>query len=456
MVKEFIFALCLAILLSSSAAAASGGRGLLARTGLANEAMSLVDKVKLVGGQALVLLNLLAVACGVTGCSDQMQAGKAVDMIESSEPEVFFNIGLSYNARAVAQPAMGAQLAVKHINDAGGINGTAIMLLGRNNYGAGGFAYANVERDFIYGETRAQAIIGPTSSSLAEVVDEIAQTHRIPLLLAGATSDGVTAAGDYIFLSSFTDEEQGSALAQLAVNDLEAKTAAVLVRKNYLDSESLGTAFATAFTALGGEVVARFDYPDYSGEAIGSFDYITAQLRQRMDKVAELQPHVVFVPGGVHDSSLALKTGREAGVEAVFLGGASWDTEHLLMFAGEAAEGAYFSAHFAADDPNLSYKGKQFVADYTAEFDAEPSSLAALAFDSTYLIAEAAMRAVKKTGKHPSALSGADIRDELAATTNYERATNIMSFNANRHPQKRGVIIKTVHDGKIVYVKTIN
>ena len=48
------------------------------------------------------------------------------------------------------------------------------------------------------------------------------------MMATSATNPSVTAAGDFVFMAAFTDDFQGVAMAAFALQDLEAKTAAVL------------------------------------------------------------------------------------------------------------------------------------------------------------------------------------------------------------------------------------
>ena len=451
--KHLLFALCLALLLSSNAIVAGGMQGLRA---IPDKAATLVGKVKQTGNKALMIAGLLVAACSITGCGDQMKAGKTMDMVTSSEPEETLTLAMPYNM-FLPHALRGAELAVEQINATGGVSNTAIKLLSKNHYGAASSAYEIVEYDFITeAEVQAQVIIGPSTSYVAEVIDELAQTYRLPMLPVGATSPGVTAAGDYVFLPSFTDDVQGLALAMFAADDLGAKTAAVFTLEGYIDSESLGDAFTAAFTASGGEVVAHVEYPIYSG--LGNYAYFTTQLNKKIPAVVEAKPEVIFVPGYVYDSLSIVKLVRKAGIDAIIIGGAGWDTGDIARYSRGLVEGAFFSAHFTADDPNLHDDGKQFVADYVAKYEEEPNSLAAVGFNAVQMATEAARLAAMQIGSSPAELSGTDIRNALVTikdSRDYDGVIPSRGFDANRHLLHDGVVIKTIRDGKAVYFKTI-
>ena len=108
------------------------------------------------------------------------------------------------------------------------------------------------------------------------------------MMATSATNPSVTAAGDLCFMAAFTDDFQGKVMAQFAVEDLEAKTAAVLTHEGDVYSEGLSKTFIDNFA---GEVVANEFY------TAGATDF-TAQLTA----IAEATPDVVFSTGSIPKS----------------------------------------------------------------------------------------------------------------------------------------------------------
>ena len=442
--KNFLFTLCVALLLTSSSTFVVGGGELLARAGVVEQANSLLSKGKQIGSKALTIMYLAAAACGLTSCSEQVT--KAIDAIES-EPVTVAKIGFTHTAYLYPQTLRGAELAVKQINAAGGIDGTGIVLVAHDNHGDGSIAYASVADVVNY--TGVHALVGSETSYIAEVIDEIAQARNTPMVTTGAGSDGVTAAGDFVFMGGFPDSAQGRALAEFATTELGARTAAVLVQEYYLDAESLANEFMASFEALGGEIVMHFGYPNYLFHA-HHFDYyktIVKEIREQVGKLAELDPDVILVPSIVYDSMTVAIVLREEGIQSTLLGSDKWGSGGLLSRSSGAFEGAFFADHFALDDPNLTPEAKQFIQAYTDEYDVPPDSLAGLSFDAVNVVAQA----IKQNGGN---LDSEAIRDGIAALKNYQGATSIMSYNQNRLPEKR-IIIKKVVGNKVVYYKTM-
>ena len=88
---------------------------------------------------------------------------------------------------------------------------------------------------------------------------------------------------------------------------------------------------------------------------------------------------------------------------------------------------------------------KVFSDAYSAKFQSAPPPLAALAYDSIWLLADA----LKRSGvTEPAAL-----RDAIAATRDFPGVTGSISFDQGRDPKKAGIVIR-VQDGKFTYLET--
>jgi branched-chain amino acid transport system substrate-binding protein len=83
---------------------------------------------------------------------------------------------------------------------------------------------------------------------------------------------------------------------------------------------------------------------------------------------------------------------------------------------------------------------------YSAKFQSLPPPLAALAYDSVWLVADALKRA---GSAEPAAL-----RDAIAATRDFPGVTGTITMDQNRDPKKPGIVIR-VQDGKFTYLETV-
>ena len=376
------------------------------------------------------------------GC-DQVQ--QLLAPLPDGDDEDAIKIGFLYTTPNRNNSRYGAELATMQLNEAGGVRGVPIQLVARGiptqrfvNENINETEYVSRLALELIVEERVFAIVGPNRSTYAVVVGEIVQNHGIPMMATSATNPSVTAAGDFVFMAAFTDDFQGVAMAAFALQDLEAKTAAVLTHKGDVYSEGLSQTFINNFTAHGGQVVADEFY------AAGDTDF-TAQLTA----IAEAAPDVIFSTGFLPEVPLVVQQAREEiGITATFIGGDSWDNTVLIEAAGAVIDGSFFSSGFSAEaEPSdLGEDAYQFVTAYTAMFGVVPDGGAALGYDALRLVVQAMRRADDLT---PTA-----IRDQLAATMNYSGATSISGYDENRHTSK-SVVIKQIVNGEVQFHKLI-
>ena len=209
-------------------------------------------------------VNYLVLIIGIlfllAGC-DQVQ--QLITPLPAASDEAAIKIGFLYTTPNRNNSLYGAELATMQFNETGGVRGVPIQLIARG-IPVQRFISGNInDTEYVTElalelivEKEVSAIVGPNRSTYAVVVGEIAQNHGIPMMATSATNPSVTAAGDFVFMAAFTDDFQGVAMAAFALQDLEAKTAAVLTHRGDVYSEGLSQTFIDNFTAHGGQVLA--------------------------------------------------------------------------------------------------------------------------------------------------------------------------------------------------------
>ncbi len=391
-------------------------------------------------------VNYLVLIMGILlffpGCEAVQQL---LPSLSDTSDEDAIKIGFLYTTPNRNNSRHGAELATMQLNEAGGVSGIPIQLIARG-IPTQRFINENInDTEYVAGlalelivEEEVSAIVGPNRSTYAVVVGEIVQNHGIPMMATSATNPSVTAAGDFVFMAAFTDDFQGVAMAAFALQDLGARTAAVLTHKGDVYSEGLSQTFIDNFAAHGGEVVADEFY------TAGDTDFTT-----QLTAIAEAAPDIIFSTGFIPEVPLGVQQAREEiGITATFIGSDSWDNVALIPAAGAAIDGSFFSSSFSAEaEPSdLGEDAYQFVTAYTAMFGTVPDGGAALGYDALRLVVQAMRRADDLT---PTA-----IREQLAATMNYSGATFISGYDENRHTSK-SVVIKHVVNGEVQFHKLI-
>ncbi|MCR4430881.1 MAG: ABC transporter substrate-binding protein [Tepidanaerobacteraceae bacterium] len=286
-------------------------------------------------------------------------------------------------------------------------------------------------------QDKVSVIIGSYGSSLSMAGGQVAKDAGIPVVGCSPTNPLVTLNNDYYFRVCFIDPFQGKVMAKYAYNTLKAKKAAIIMDVSSDYSVGLSNYFKQAFVELTGDknaIVAEAKYKTGDQE-------FTAQLTGLKD----LKPDAIFAPGNYGESALLIKQARDLGIDALFLGGDTYEAPEFIQIGGKAVEGVAFSTHYTAEAP-VTEVSKQFLDAYKQKYGKDPTAFAALGFDAYLVVRDAIERA---GSAEPKA-----IRDALAKTQDFKGATGIITLDQNGDANKSAVI-KQVKDGKFVYIETI-
>jgi branched-chain amino acid transport system substrate-binding protein len=381
---------------------------------------------------------VLAGAASAVAAAGVARTGLGASAQSSDEP---IKIGAPYNLNgalaSIDNPARdGSLLAVKQINEAGGVLGRPIELVvydGKSDL----TTVTNITKQLIE-EDNVVALVGLTDTSYMLAAGQIAQEAGRPFLDVGGTAPIITSVGDYIFMVPFGDNVQASAGAEFAVK--QGWTTAALLYDSANDyTNFLASYFKARFTAddLAGQILDESTYqpgdPEYS-----------SQLTEFQN--LEPQPAFLYVAAMPENIGSIVAQARNFGLEQPILGGDGYDTPLLVELAGDKSHDVYFTNH--AGLLGGSPEGEAFVAAYQAEYNRAPeSAFAALGFDGVKLMADAIARAGNT--------EGAAIRDALQATQGFKGATGEISYQPGaRIPQKSVAIIEII-DGQQTLVEIV-
>ena len=325
----------------------------------------------------------------------------------------------------------GAEIAIKEINDAGGVK------VGDTTY-----TYEMKFEDDEATEDKAiqayntlmdqkiNALMGTvTSGACLAIVDLTAEDGILQITPSGSAKDCTK--NDNAFRICFTDPLQGITMADYAVNELGYKKIAVIF--NNADEYSAGVkdAFEAQVAANGGEIVAS-----------ESFVTDDVDFNTQLTTIKGTDAEVIFVPAYYNDATYITKQAKELGMALPFLGSDGWDGVLGTVTDPSTVEGAVFlSPFFAADE---SEAVKSFVSAYEEAYGATPDQFAADAYDAIYCF----KAAMETAGSIESA-------DMIAAMTSIKidgLTGDGMSFTADGEPNKGAKFIKIV-DGAYTAAK---
>jgi len=284
------------------------------------------------------------------------------------------------------------------------------------------------------------AIIGSYGSGVSIAAGDIIKNAKIPAMGASCTNPMVTQGNDYYFRACFLDPFQGRVMANYAVQK-GAKTAAVIMQNGDDYSIGLGNFFINAFKELTGDPNSIID-ESYFQTNDTDFNGILTNIKAK-------KPDVIFAPSSATTAPLIIKQARALGIDALIMGGDTWENPAVIDVAGADAEGIVLSTFFDESDP-VTAEAKKFVEGYKKELGSkEPiiPAVAALGYDAYLLVRDAIERA--------NSTDGTAIRDALNTTKDYEGVTGVINFTQDGDADKNMAVIKTVQGGKFVYIDTV-
>lgn len=365
----------------------------------------------------LASLSLFAAACGAETSASNGDAIKLGSMFETTG---------AVSAYGQAE-ANGVHLAVKEINEAGGILDKQIELVEYDTKSDNAEATSVATR--LATEDQVVAIVGPATSGAVQAATQPITRAQVPLITPSGTADNltVTESGDtqpYVFRTSFQDSFQGVALANFAMNNLEADKAIIIGDSSSDYAVGLTNAFKDTYE---GEIIAE----EYFTQDDTDFSAILTRIQNE-------DYDFIYLPAYYEQAGLILKQAREMGIEQPILGGDGFSNQALLDLAGkDNVDDVYYSAHFSLE--NEDEQVQTFIDNYVAEYDTQPDAFSALAYDAVYLAVQAMEDAGEAT---PEAVTTA-----LEGITDFDGVTGTFSIDENHNPVKSTLIIE-LQDGE--------
>jgi branched-chain amino acid transport system substrate-binding protein len=374
----------------------------------------------------LIIFLALAVAASMfsVGCKKKAEG----------EPVVIGSIlRLSVGASDGLPSKRGIEIAVKEINDAGGINGRPLEVIFEDSQDKDTEAVNAANK--LISVDKVPVLIGPMKSGETLAVAPIAEENKIVLITPTATSPKVTGAGEYIYRGCSRIDKQVEALVDYAVEKYGAKSAAILYSKEPY-GEGFKDLFLKFFGEKGVEVVA-----------VESFMVGDKDFKAQLTKIAGKKFDILCIPGYLQETAPAAVQARMIGITCPTFGGYGDIAPLYIELAGEAAEGHVVSGEY--DEGYDTAKNKEFVKKYYEIVNKDPNEpnnimFAAITYDLTHMVADA-MNAV---GTDPTAIKG-----YLDSLKDYDGVTGKLSFDENGDVVKGGIYLFEVQNGKYVKVK---
>jgi branched-chain amino acid transport system substrate-binding protein len=277
-------------------------------------------------------------------------------------------------------PRSAAFLAVKVLNERGGILGRPVELIeidGKTDPALVGTA----ARQLI--EQGAQIIIAPCDFDIGAPASQAAQEAGMVGTSTCASSPlyGSEVLGDLQFTASVWNNNLAGAGAQWGYNEKGWRTAAVVNDTAYEYTQSLGELFKEGWTDLGGVIVSDDVY------TAGDEDF-SAQIG-RIQALPE-PPDVIYISGVNPELATILRQVRAAGITTPLMGGDTYDDVQLWAALGPELGNDLFFATHAWLGPEAGGNMEEFLALYQEEYGEPPAAgFTAMGWDVVMVYAQA-------------------------------------------------------------------
>jgi len=330
----------------------------------------------------------------------------------SGEIKLGVTFALTGGASVYGNPQQNAvMLALEEINASGYLGEATLVGVYEDSGSTPEEAIAAFEK--LVNEDQVTAILGPTLSSQAFASDPIAQEAGIPVMGVSNTAAGITDMGEFVFRNSLPEAAVIPGNLAKAVEILGIESVGLL----YGDDDN--------FTVSGYEVF-KATLEELGVEILGeeTFQKGDVDFNAQLTNILAGEPDALVVSVLAAEAVPLIQQARSLGFTGPIIGGNGVNSPAVAEQAGEDANGIVVGA--AWHITNESEINQAFVAMYEEAYDARPDQFTAQAYTGAWLMATA-LRCANSSDP-------ADVRDALAAITDFDSPLGMFSFDENRNP----------------------
>lgn len=329
----------------------------------------------------------------------------------------------------------GMRMAVKDVNDAGGIVGRPVELIALDTQAEPQLGINAVNR-FIGVEKLPMFFIA--WSSVVKAVAPIANREKVLEINTGANSPEIATLGEHVYTAFPLAEVDITKLAQYVYKTLGKRRVAILYINNDSGIES-AKLYRDVFTAAGGQVVAYEAYDPKATEFTGM-----------LLKTRAANPDIVHIHGLTADTPQVIAQMRQLGLTQRITTYSAGYNPKLLEQCGPAAEGLIVTslAPGLQDNANLA----PFLERWKKEIGRVPNGLPYIQYQYDMVpLAKALYEYVDKKGQPAT---GDTLRDALIAIKEFDLPmTGKMIIDGHR--VNKPVYLLTVEKGAFVPLATL-
>ncbi|MCH8553126.1 MAG: ABC transporter substrate-binding protein [Natronospirillum sp.] len=274
-------------------------------------------------------------------------AASVLGTAQADDVKVGFLGGFTGAIESLVPPIYdGAQLAVQHVNDQGGILGGRTLVMPSGDTACGDAAITQSSADRLINSENVTAIVGALcSGATIAAANNVAVPAGVVMVSPASTSPALTDLddNDLVFRTVPSDAFQGEAMGNLLISKGIQEVALAYVNNDY--GRGLADAFEATFEAQGGMVTARAGHEDNRA------DY-RADLANLSAGGSETLVVMAYADGS---GQTMLRQAWEGGFFTQFVGGDGMVGSGLITAVGaDAMEGTIFTRPGTLDVPGTA------------------------------------------------------------------------------------------------------
>lgn len=337
----------------------------------------------------------LSLVVALTGCGPQ-------------EPfRIGFIGGLSdRNADNGLSGQNGVILAIEQFNRAGGVGGRMVELISRDDAQKKDVATKSAEELVT---EKVEAVIGPFTSSMAEVIVPITGRAGIFQISPTITSMAFYGKDDNLFRINRTTRDNARDYAKVLTGRGQRNIAVAYDMRNRNFTESWLNEFRQAMTESGARLAVAVPY-ESSPET--DFAHVVSSM------LAAKPDCLFFISGALDVARLAQQARKQA--PKLPIGASEWAaTEQLIELGGEVVEGLLIVQNYDHDDTSPRFK--EFSEAYFKRFQRNPGYSSVSAYDAATVV----LTALKNRN------SSENMKASVSRSGPYEGLQQLISFDEN-------------------------
>ena len=322
------------------------------------------------------------------------------------------------------------KLALKQINEGGGVNGKKINLIIVDNQSSTSGAQAAVKK--VVEEEKMLALVGFILSTYVMATSDAIRTYGIPTCIGGSHASLTRRGNPWLFRVRPDDSIGARAIVKYIGEDMKLRKIGILH-----DSDASGTGAADLVERGAKERgIAVVKREKYASRERGDF---TARLLSLKEAGAE----IMVMWGYPIDAAHIQRQYRQIGSPFKYIGSAGSQMKSNLDIAGEAADGLLAIAEFV---PGQSEANRKYIEAYKKEYNEDCDPTMSWVYDALNILVEA----IKKAGE-----DRVKIREAILALKGYQGVMGTFSFTPNGDGL-HGVNIVQIEKGKPKLLKFVS